>query len=119
MVIRTTGQCSFCRQVLLQRPFVAFICRHFFHRDCLETKIKVIFNFNFIIYFKEKSNEYANLDREERLLMKEFQLATIGRTNPKTKKMGVKERDKREGKIGLVNQTTSDLILKNAKNLKR
>jgi len=42
MVIRAGAQCSLCNELLLQRQFVAFICRHFFHRDCLESKTRVI-----------------------------------------------------------------------------
>lgn len=41
IVIRISAQCSLCNEVLLQRPIIAFTCRHFFHRDCLESRVKV------------------------------------------------------------------------------
>jgi len=41
MVIRANSSCSFCLESLLKRQFVAFVCRHCFHKSCLEEKLKV------------------------------------------------------------------------------
>uniref|UniRef100_A0A183BVJ8 Vacuolar protein sorting-associated protein 18 homolog n=1 Tax=Globodera pallida TaxID=36090 RepID=A0A183BVJ8_GLOPA len=59
MVVRASDCCTVCRGILLSKPFIAFVCRHFFHRDCLEDKVKA------------SSAEFVQLKREQRLLAKE------------------------------------------------
>ncbi|CAJ0932013.1 unnamed protein product, partial [Mesorhabditis belari] len=39
-VIRAGEVCTSCFRSLLSRPFFAHSCRHFFHRDCLETIVR-------------------------------------------------------------------------------
>uniref|UniRef100_A0A914KTP0 Uncharacterized protein n=1 Tax=Meloidogyne incognita TaxID=6306 RepID=A0A914KTP0_MELIC len=68
MVIRANSSCSFCRESLLKRQFVAFVCRHCFHKSCLEEKLK------------QKSPEFVKLLAEERILKKEFKKLTENAT---------------------------------------
>lgn len=36
VIIRGSDHCSLCDSLVMDRPFYAFNCKHFFHRDCIE-----------------------------------------------------------------------------------
>lgn len=67
MVVRASDRCAVCRCSPLTRPFIAFVCRHFFHRDCLEAKVRES---------PATGVEYKRLERERRLLEKEVEMAS-------------------------------------------
>ncbi|KAL3097527.1 hypothetical protein niasHS_003975 [Heterodera schachtii] len=77
MVVRTSDCCTMCRGILLTKPFIAFVCRHFFHRNCLEDKVKA------------SSAEFGRLERERRLLEKEVQLLELVGSSTATASDGV------------------------------
>ncbi|CAK5109436.1 unnamed protein product [Meloidogyne enterolobii] len=84
MVIRANSSCSICKKSLLTHHFVAFVCRHCFHKSCLEGKLK------------QKSPEFVKLLAEEHNLKKEFKKLTENSTiNAILKQRG--EKNGREG----------------------
>uniref|UniRef100_A0A0N5ALM7 Vacuolar protein sorting-associated protein 18 homolog n=1 Tax=Syphacia muris TaxID=451379 RepID=A0A0N5ALM7_9BILA len=63
VIIRGSDRCSLCEEVVMSRPFYAFNCRHFFHRDCIEKEV--------IASFSEKEKaRFRELKERERLLEK-------------------------------------------------
>uniref|UniRef100_A0A1I8AWU2 Vacuolar protein sorting-associated protein 18 homolog n=1 Tax=Steinernema glaseri TaxID=37863 RepID=A0A1I8AWU2_9BILA len=42
-IIKPADKCEKCKEKALTRPFFAFACKHFYHRDCLEKAIQPTF----------------------------------------------------------------------------
>nr|CAD2179339.1 unnamed protein product [Meloidogyne enterolobii] len=101
MVIRANSSCSFCLESLLKRHFIAFICRHCFHKSCLEEKLK------------QKSPEFVKLLAEERILKKEIKKASentaINIYGQRAEKNGREEVTKR--KLDTVRTRIEELLL--------
>ncbi|KAI1713361.1 pep3/Vps18/deep orange family domain-containing protein [Ditylenchus destructor] len=71
MVVKASDKCCKCKDVLLTRPFFAFACRHFFHKDCLERHmIKEEFS-------QEEAQSYTNLLKNEKILRKKVETMKI------------------------------------------
>ncbi|KAH7695864.1 vacuolar protein sorting-associated protein 18 isoform 2, partial [Aphelenchoides avenae] len=43
MVVKAQDTCTKCKELLLTRPFYAFVCRHFFHKECLYAYLQDFF----------------------------------------------------------------------------
>ncbi|OZC11254.1 hypothetical protein X798_01670 [Onchocerca flexuosa] len=70
-IIRANDQCASCSEPTMTRPFYAFTCRHFFHKDCLESEMK------------QEQDKYNSLVEKERILQKQLEKSTSLNWTPK------------------------------------
>uniref|UniRef100_A0A914ECY7 Vacuolar protein sorting-associated protein 18 homolog n=1 Tax=Acrobeloides nanus TaxID=290746 RepID=A0A914ECY7_9BILA len=67
MVVKTSDKCFRCKENLFNHPFYAFVCRHFFHKACLEQQLDIEFT-------AEERARLSSLHMEEKKLQKEIEI---------------------------------------------
>lgn len=65
-IIRTNDQCASCSEPAMMRPFYTFACRHFFHKDCLESELKSHWTL-------QEQEKYSCLVEKEKILEKQLE----------------------------------------------
>uniref|UniRef100_A0A8R1TK58 Vacuolar protein sorting-associated protein 18 homolog n=1 Tax=Onchocerca volvulus TaxID=6282 RepID=A0A8R1TK58_ONCVO len=75
-IIRANDQCASCSEPAMTRPFYAFTCRHFFHKDCLESEMK-------IYWTPQEQDKYNSLVEKERILQKQLEKSISSNWTPK------------------------------------
>ncbi|EJW80559.1 hypothetical protein WUBG_08532, partial [Wuchereria bancrofti] len=65
-IIRANDQCASCSEPAMIRPFYAFACRHFFHKDCLESELKSHWTL-------QEQEKYSCLVEREKILEKQLE----------------------------------------------
>uniref|UniRef100_A0A0R3RHG7 Vacuolar protein sorting-associated protein 18 homolog n=1 Tax=Elaeophora elaphi TaxID=1147741 RepID=A0A0R3RHG7_9BILA len=68
-IIRSNDQCASCSEPAMTRPFYAFACRHFFHKDCLESEMKSHWTL-------QEQEKYSSLVEKEGILQKQLEKST-------------------------------------------
>ncbi|CAD5212801.1 unnamed protein product [Bursaphelenchus okinawaensis] len=69
LVVKRGDKCVVCSTTLLQSPFFAFNCKHFFHQDCLVEYLEKIFT-------ERERKVYNKMKEHEKSLKSEISLKT-------------------------------------------
>ncbi|KAM3719172.1 Vacuolar protein sorting-associated protein [Dirofilaria immitis] len=75
-IIRANDQCASCSELAMTQPFYTFTCRHFFHKDCLESEMKVHWT-------PQEQDKYNSLVEKERKLQKKLEKSISSNWAPK------------------------------------
>ncbi|VDD85183.1 unnamed protein product [Enterobius vermicularis] len=103
VIIRGSDHCSLCDSLVMDRPFYAFNCKHFFHRDCIEKESIASFS-------KEETSEYRILRDKEKLLQKMLDDAGKGMSQPLKKQREIRE-DLAKIRLKLSDMITGECLL--------
>ncbi|VDN01709.1 unnamed protein product [Thelazia callipaeda] len=96
-IIRANDQCASCLKPVVTKPFYAFTCRHFFHKDCLEMEMKSSWTL-------KEQEKYSSLLEKEKILQKQLEKSTA---SPNVASRKIKEYQE---ELKLVGDKISDMI---------